>query len=118
MQRKIYVREIYFYVICVIALIVFIIGIVNLADNVVNYANPVNYSSRPQILPMYQEQYPEMSQEEIEAMVQKEIDISLKYEKSTALRGIVRGSLMLVIAIPLFIFHWKKAKELWGDDTS
>ncbi|MDZ7838403.1 MAG: hypothetical protein U5N58_10910 [Actinomycetota bacterium] len=51
MQRKIYIREIYFYVICVIALIIFIIGIVNLADNVVNYVNPVNYSSGPRFYP-------------------------------------------------------------------
>ncbi|MDZ7838404.1 MAG: hypothetical protein U5N58_10915 [Actinomycetota bacterium] len=56
-----------------------------------------------------------MSQGEIEAMVQEEMDISLKYEKNMALRGIIRGSLMLVISIPLFIFHWKKAKELWGN---
>ncbi|MDD3776792.1 MAG: hypothetical protein PHN32_04210 [Actinomycetota bacterium] len=116
MARKVYVREIYFYLICVIALIVFIIGIVNLADNITNYVNPVTYSSRPQVLPMYKEQYPDMSAEQIEAMVQEEMDNSLRYEKNIALRGIIRGVLMLVISIPLFAFHWRGAQKIWASE--
>jgi hypothetical protein len=113
MQRRIYVREIYFYVICVIALIIFIIGLVNLADNIVNYISPTTYVSRPQVLPMYQEQYQELSEQEINALVDEELETSLKYERNMSLRGIIRGAIMLLVSIPLFIFHWKKAQALW-----
>ncbi|MGM0367516.1 MAG: hypothetical protein ACQEP2_02915 [Actinomycetota bacterium] len=113
MQRKIYVREIYFYIVCIIALIVFIIGLVNLADSIVNYVNPTTYISRPQIMPMYREQYRELSEQEINALVEEEMEASLKFEKNMALRGIIRGAVMLIISAPLFIFHWKKAQALW-----
>jgi len=62
---------------------------------------------------MYKEQYQDLSEQEIDMLIEEEIDTSLKYERNMALRGIFRGAIMLVISVPLFIFHWKKAQALW-----
>lgn len=114
MQRRIYAREIYFYVVCLVALIIFIIGLVNLYESAINYAKPTTYQSRASMVPMYKEQYPDLSQQEIDKLVEEEISASLKMEKDMAFKGIFRGVLLVVISIPIFLFHWKKAQDLWN----
>lgn len=113
MSRRVYIREIYFYIICIIAIIIFIIGVVNLVDSAVNYVNPTTYMTRSSLLPSYKEQYKDMTQEEIEKMVEEEIAAQENIEKSNALKGLIRGGLLIVIAIPLFVSHWKLAQSMW-----
>lgn len=113
MPRKSFMREIYFYIVCIIALIVFIIGLVNLADNIVNYVSPTTYFTRSQVLPFYREQYWELSEEEIDNLIEQEIQTSLKFERNMALRGVLRGAILVLVSVPIFIFHWKKAQKLW-----
>ena len=113
MTRKVYIREIYFYLVCLVAIIIFIIGAVNLGDSIVSYLSPATYVTRSSLEPMYKEQYSNLSQEEINKMIDQEIASSIRMERIMALRGIFRGGLLLIIAIPLFIFHWRKAQSMW-----
>jgi hypothetical protein len=46
-------------------------------------------------------------------MLDEEIAASVDIERIMALKGLFRGILLIIIAIPLFIFHWKKAQGLW-----
>jgi hypothetical protein len=118
MARKIYIREIYFYLICLIAFILFIVGMVAIYDNAVNYVKPTTYMTKSSMLPAYKDQYANLSQEQIDNMVNEEIQNSLNNEKLMAIKGLFRGVLLIVIAIPLFIFHWRKAQAIWKLDSA
>ena len=113
MARRVYVREIYFYVVCIIALILFIIGIVTVVDSAVNYVKPATYTTRAGLMPVYKDQYTSLSEEEINDLIEQEIQNSIENERAFALKGLIRGGLFLIISIPLFIFHWRKAQAMW-----
>ena len=49
----------------------------------------------------------------LDKMVDEEIATSVGNERIMALKGLFRGVLLIIISIPLFIFHWKKAQSLW-----
>jgi hypothetical protein len=116
MARRVYVREIYFYVMCLVAIILFIIGIVTIYDSAINYVKPTTYMTRSSMLPSYKDQYQNLSEDEIDKLIEEEIATSLNNEKIMAIKGLFRGALFLVIGAPLFGFHWKKAQEMWRLD--
>ena len=111
MARNVSVREIYFYIVCLIAIVIFIIGLVGLSDGIINYIKPNSYIYQEKL--PYQQQYPDLSDEEINKLMQQEIVNSLANERSFALKTILRNTIMIVIAIPLFAYHWRKAQQLW-----
>ncbi|MDD3520664.1 MAG: hypothetical protein PHU65_05430 [Actinomycetota bacterium] len=113
MQRRVFVREIYFYIVCVIAIIVFIIGIIGLANAIVNYIKPNTYMTKSSMMPGYKEMYEDMSEQELNALIEEEMQSSIANERNFAFKSIISNSIMIIIAIPLFAFHWKKAQELW-----
>ena len=113
MARKVYIREIYFYIVCLIALILFIVGIVTVFDNAVNYVKPATYMTRSALLPAYENQYAGFSEEEIDRLIEEEIQNAINNEKTFAIKGLLRGSIFIIIAIPLFIIHWRKAQDMW-----
>jgi hypothetical protein len=113
MARRVYIREIYFYLICLVALILFIVSLVTILDSAINYAKPTTYMTKSSMLMQYQQQYADLSDIEINKMLDEEIAASVDIERIMALKGLFRGILLIIIAIPLFIFHWKKAQSLW-----
>lgn len=113
MARRVYVREIYFYLICLIALVIFIVSLVTILDSAINYAKPTTYMTKSSMLMQYQQQYTDLSDAEINKMLDEEIATSVGMERIMALKGLFRGILLIIIAIPLFIIHWKKAQGLW-----
>ena len=113
MSRRVYIREIYFYLICLVALILFIVSLVTILDSAINYVKPTTYMTKSSMLMQYQQQYTDLSDVEINKMLDEEIATSAGIERTMALKGLFRGILLLIIAVPLFIFHWKKAQGLW-----
>jgi len=114
MARKVYFREIYFYIICLVAIIIFIVGLVQVYDGIINYVKPTTYLTRPSVASMYsQEQYKNLSAEQIDKLITEEINASIQNEKDMAFKNLLRGVLLMVIATPLFIFHWRKAQQMW-----
>jgi hypothetical protein len=113
MVRRVYIREIYFYLICLVALILFIVSLVTIYDSAINYAKPTTYMTKSSMLMQYKQQYTDFSDVEINKMLDEEIATSVGIERIIALKGLFRGILLIIIAIPLFIFHWKKAQGLW-----
>ena len=113
MARKIYFREIYLYIVCIIAIIVFIVGIITVYDGAVNYIKPATYMTKSSIITMYSEQYQNLSKDEIEQLAEEELSTSLQNEKDRAFKDLLRGILLVIIAIPLFAFHWRKAQVMW-----
>ena len=117
MSRKIYFREIYMYIVCIIAIILFLIGIVSVYNGSVNFVWPTTYNTRQNIISMYSEQYENLSSAEMEEMAEEELAASARIEKSLAFKELLRGLLLIIVAIPLFIFHWIKAQAMWHKDT-
>jgi hypothetical protein len=114
MTRRVYFREIYFYIICIVAIIIFIIGLIMTYDGTINYVRPTTYMTKPSVAGMYsQEQYKNLSSEEINKLVEEEINASLQNERDIAFKNLFRGVLLVIIAIPLFAFHWRKAQQMW-----
>jgi len=114
MARRVYFREIYLYIVCLIALVIFIVGLVTVYNGSINYVKPTTYMTKSNIRTMYPaDQYQDLSKEEIDQLVEDELNASLQSEKDIAFKGLLRGILLAVIAIPLFAFHWRKAQTMW-----
>jgi hypothetical protein len=114
MTRRVYFREIYFYIICLAAIIIFIIGLVMAYDGIINFVKPTTYMTKVSAASMYtQDQYKNLSSSEIDKLVAEEINANLQNEKDIAFKNILRGALLVIIAIPLFAFHWRKAQQMW-----
>jgi len=113
MVRKASFREIYFYIVCLAALIIFIVGLVMLFNGIIDYIRPTTYTTQANIEPMFKGQDQNLTQEEINKLVEEEINNSINIEKNRAFKDLLRGGLLVVIAIPLFAFHWRKAQAMW-----
>lgn len=114
MTRRVYFREIYLYIVCIIAIIVFIVGLIMVYNGAINYIRPTTYMTRSSIAAMYStEQYPDLSKEEINQLAEEELEASVQSAKDLAFKDLLRGVLLVVIAIPLFAFHWRKAQVMW-----
>jgi len=117
-SRKIYFREIYMYIVCIIAIIIFIIGIVSVYNGSVNFVWPTTYNTRQNIISMYSEQYKNLSSAEMEEMAEEELAAAASMEKNMAFKELLRGIVLIIISIPLFIFHWTKAQAMWRIDLA
>ena len=114
MTRRVYFREIYFYIVCLVAIIIFIVGLVMAYDGLINFLKPTTYLTRPNVASMYtQEQYKDLSSSETDKLITEEINANLQNEKDMAFKNLLRGALLVVISIPLFAFHWRKAQQMW-----
>ena len=120
MARKVYIREIYFYMVCLISIILFIVGLSTTAENIVSYINPTTYSTRVSIVPAYKTDpnSSTMSDAEINRIADEEIAMQINNEKIMALKNLLRGVVFLIIAIPLFTVHWMKAQSMWRLSSS
>ena len=115
MARKVYIREIYFYIVCLISIVLFIVGVVTTVDNIANYVRPTTYTTRASLVPAYKmdQNNSKMSDAEINKIVDEEIAMQVNNEKIMALKNLLRGVVFLIIAIPLFAVHWMKAQSMW-----
>lgn len=119
MARRVYIREIYFYLICLISIVLFIVGLVTTVDNIINYAKPTTYTTKASLVSMYKsEQYIGMSDEEINKIVEDEFASQVNNEKTMAFKNLLRGIVLVIIAIPLFTVHWMKAQSMWRASIS
>ncbi|MBM3702517.1 MAG: hypothetical protein FJW63_05975 [Actinobacteria bacterium] len=115
MARRVYFREIYLYIVCLIALVIFIVGLVMVYNGAINYIKPTTYMTKSSMMTIYSatDQYQDLSKEEIDQLAEDELNASLQSEKDRAFKDLLRGILLAVIAIPLFAFHWRKAQTMW-----
>jgi sortase (surface protein transpeptidase) len=120
MARRVYIREIYFYMVCLISIVLFIVGLVTTVDNIANYVKPTTYTTKASLAPMYKsdQNNSQMSDAEINKIVDEEIAMQINNEKIMALKNLLRGIVFLVIAIPLFAVHWMKAQNMWRLSSS
>lgn len=93
-------RNIYLYLVCLITLIMVIVATVGLVRSTVELLYPD---------PGY---YTEPAKVEGEGMTEEEIEKQREYQEASSRRyailGLVGNAAMLLVAGPLYVYHWRK----------
>ena len=118
MRLKWSIHQIYFYLVCFVTLIMLIVGITNIVragielvipipETEYEYARPAPYNPRGN-----EGQESTLSKEVIEqeeairaAYGQKQKE---EYSLHNPLRQIFNGFALIIVAVPVYIFHWRK----------
>ena len=116
MQIKWDLEHVYFYLVSFIALILIIIGAVNLTQTAIAYVTPVyedyNPFARPgpdQEFTQWEEHFgPELMEQE---RVRFEEKNRVNYHRRL-LRDMISGLAFIGIALPVYLYHWRKIPGL------
>ena len=116
MQIKWNLEHVYFYLVSFIALILIIIGAVNLTQTAIAYVTPVyedyNPFARPephQELTQWEEHFgPELIEQE---RLRYEERNRTNYHRSL-LRDMISGLAFIGVALPVYLYHWRKISAL------
>lgn len=116
MQIKWDLEHVYFYLVSFIALILIIIGAVNLTQTAIAYVTPVyedyNPFARPgpdQELTQWEEHFgPELMERERVRFEEKNRG---NYQRRL-LRDMISGLAFIGIALPVYLYHWRKIPGL------
>lgn len=104
------IRNIYMYLVCFVLLIWSIFAVSNLVYNLIGLWYPIPDFQPPiesRISPDGKELTPEM-QKQMEVYQQK---YNLEREKRVAVRESMRDGVMLILIIPLYLYHWRKIQS-------
>ncbi len=116
MQVKWDLEHVYFYLVSFIALILIIIGAVNLAQAGIAYIAPVydDYSPFAQPAPYMElgDWEREFGPELIEEEKARYEAINHENYYQSLLRDTVRGLVFIIVALPIYLYHWRKIPVL------
>ncbi len=113
------IKNLYFYLVSFVALILIIIGAVNLTQTAIAYITPVydDYSPFERSGP-----YQDLSEwEEVfgPAVIEQEIDryetINRENYQRSLTRDLVGGMAYIAIALPVYLYHWRRIPKLEED---
>jgi len=103
-------RNIYLYLVCLITLIMVIVAVVGLVQNTVRLLYPeIGYYYEA---PVKEGADSETTAEEIE----KQQEAASERARQQAIYQLVGNVAMLLVAGPLYIYHWRKIEVEHGDD--
>jgi len=118
-ERRILIAEIYAYTLCLITVCVFIYGTIKGLYGVVQMSWPqrtlqVNQWPSYNYLQFWQLASgtvggPVIPESRIKQMWEEHKRALINQERNRGFENVTRSALMILVAVPLFIFHWKKA---------
>jgi len=116
MQVKWNLEHVYFYLVCFISLILIIVGAVTLAQAGIAYIAPVYDDYGPFAQPAPYMELAEWEKEFGPELIEKE---KARYEEINRanyyrglLRDTVRGFVFIAVALPVYLYHWRKIPGL------
>ena len=116
MQIKWDLEHVYFYLVSFIALILLIIGAVNITQTAIAYITPVYDEYRPYTIP---EPYQDLTAWEEHLSPEVMENEKARYERigrENYNRGLIRdligGFAFIAIALPVYLYHWRKIPNL------
>lgn len=116
MQIKWDLEHVYFYLVSFIALILIIIGAVNLTQTAIAYITPVyeDYGPYSQPVPTQELiQWEEKFGPELIAKEKERYDtIAKENYRRSLIRDLVGGVSFIIIALPVYLYHWRKIPKL------
>jgi hypothetical protein len=112
-------EHVYFYLVSFISLILIIIGAVTITQTAISYITPINgeyspYTMRdnPDMLrweERFGAEFVEQERERFEALSRENMGRSL-------IRDLVNGIAFITIALPVYLYHWRKIPFLEATD--
>lgn len=122
MKLKWSIDQLYFYLVCFVMLIVIIIGTTSLVRAGIELLIPIPQTNYTSPYPIY-EKFPERIGEESKlpsAVIEQEIREQEKFNKeregkssfNSAMQQLFRGMAQLLVAFPIYLYHWRKIPEL------
>jgi hypothetical protein len=120
------INQLYFYVVCFVMLITIIVGITNLFRAGIDLLIPVPDVRIDRPLGPTKETWPEQTSGDksnlpahiIEGELEKRDEFNRTWEKTntmnSAIQQIFRGLSQLLVAFPVYLYHWRKIQRL-GD---
>ncbi len=116
MQIKWDLEHVYFYLVSFIALILLIIGAVNITQTVIAYITPVYDEYSPYTIP---EPYQDLTAWEEHFGPEVMENEKVRYEaigrenyNRRLIRDMVGGFSFITIALPVYLYHWRKIPKL------
>ncbi|NLN06270.1 MAG: hypothetical protein GX167_01445 [Firmicutes bacterium] len=118
MKLKWTLDQLYFYLVCFVMLVTVIVGIINLVQAGIDLFLPVpepDYYARKEII---SELYArstlpaEIIEQELEAQQEFRQVQARKQNLATALSRLLRGAVQLLIAVPVYLYHWRRIPRL------
>ena len=108
-------RNIYLYLVCLVTLLLIIFAVVDTVKSLVELAYPEpspGYGIRPVMPTGEQTQAPD------EAEVARQQQIQRQWSIRNALLNLVRNVTMLIVAGPIYFYHWRKIERMSDRQTS
>lgn len=105
------IRSVYFYLVCFATLLMLIFGTVQLVRSAIDlaYPNPPYVDHYRYPVPAEKEP-PQLSAEEIERQEAVERERQLEQQRHYAVRQMLEGVAMLIIAGPVYVYHWRRVQ--------
>ncbi|MFH1086112.1 MAG: hypothetical protein V1772_10160 [Chloroflexota bacterium] len=102
-------RSIYLYLVCLIMLIMAVVALVEVVRNVAELAYPQPSQSAYPVKPIAApgETSPQPTAEELAA----QRDFDRQWSWRNAILGIIRNLAMLIVAGPVYLYHWRKIER-------
>ena len=100
-------RNIYLYLVCLITLMITIFSTVQTVRTVVELAYP-----NPQSEIIYQYEMPPGEEREVdEEQLAEQREARRRADRRRSILNLVRSGTMLLIAVPLYVYHWQKIER-------
>ena len=108
-------RQIYYYLVCLITLVMIIIGTVQ----VVNRTTDMVLPPEPYRAPLTEfstgtpdgEQVAGPTREEREAQVRQNEERQIRESRRNAIRGLIGNITLLALAVPIYWYHWRRIRD-------
>ncbi len=112
MQIKWSPEHIYFYLVSFIALILLIIGAVNITTTAIAFIAPTYDDYNPFLYEDLSEWENKYGPEMIESEKARFNEIQTENNRRRLVRDLFSGGAFLIIALPVYLYHWRKIPTL------
>ncbi len=116
MKIKWDIEHVYFYLVSFIALILIIVGAVNLTQTAIAYFTPV-YEDYSPFAPIWANPDSDrwadkFGQEFVDAEKERYDKIAAENRHRGLIRDLVSGLAFITVALPVYFYHWRKIQKL------
>lgn len=108
---KLNIRDLYFYLVCFMSIVIFVMGMVQGVENLLDIVYPDPDS--PWVIEKYDRQIEEgkMTPQEAQHKIEEMQRLERERNRVRNIKELAQNIVMIGVAIPLFAIHWKHASK-------
>lgn len=103
------IRNVYLYAVCFATLLMMVIGLIQAADGLFGVIYPPPPMEASLIGP--KEAIPGMTPQQVQEQIQQNIADQQRRDRYYQVRQIVESLIMVGVALPIYIYHWRKIEK-------